>query len=212
MGRHFSRAVFLDRDGVLVEDVGLMTRPGQIRLLPGVAGALALLKGAGFKLLVVSNQAVVARGLADEAEVRALQAEVEARLVLEGAPALDGFYFCPHHPNATLERYRMDCSCRKPRPGLLLQAAGEHGIDLAGSFMIGDRATDLVAGADAGCRTILVRTGQHDAPAIETSEPIRAIAPDFTCEGLPGAAAWLLGPGAWTDLGPASGSWEPGNE
>ena len=191
MGSVISPAVFLDRDGVLVEDVGLLTRAEQIRLLPGAAEALALLREAGYLLLVVSNQAVVARGLADAAQVRALQREVAVRLVQAGAPALDGFYFCPHHPRATLPGSRLACECRKPRPGLLLQAAREHGVALAASFMVGDRPTDLQAGRAAGCRTVWVQTGQHGAAAIETGEPLAPPDPDHVCPDLLAAARWI---------------------
>jgi D-glycero-D-manno-heptose 1,7-bisphosphate phosphatase len=192
MGSANLRAVFLDRDGVLIEDVNLLTDPERIRVLPGVADALVALKDAGFLLLVVSNQTVVARGLANEDQVAALQRAVEQRLRAAGAPGLDGFYFCPHHPRATLAAYRRDCQCRKPRPGLLLQAAGEHRIDLAASYMVGDRPTDLLAGAQAGCRTVWVQTGSHLDPPIETSEPLGAAAPDFVCAGLAEAAGWIL--------------------
>ncbi len=195
MGRVSSPAIMLDRDGVLIEDGGLLTGADQVRILPGVPEALAELKAAGFALLVVSNQPVVARGLLDEAGVLALQREVEARLLQAGAPALDGFYFCPHHPRATLPAYRQACPCRKPRPGMLLQAAAEHGIDLPASFMVGDRPTDLHAGARAGCRTIWVETGRHLAPLIETSEPLPPLRPDHVCADLAQAARWILAQG-----------------
>jgi D-glycero-D-manno-heptose 1,7-bisphosphate phosphatase len=195
MGRPSAPAVFLDRDGVLIEDMELLTDSSQIRLLPGVAQALARLKEAGFALPVVSNQPVVARGLIDESGVAALQQEVEARLILDGAPALDGFYFCPHHPQATLPAYRQTCACRKPQPGLLLRAAADLGIDLAASFLVGDRPTDLIAGARAGCRTIWVETGKHLAPPIVTAEPLPPVLPDHVCAGLPQAALWILAQG-----------------
>jgi D-glycero-D-manno-heptose 1,7-bisphosphate phosphatase len=185
-----SPAVFLDRDGVLVEDAGLLTEASQIRVLPGAVEGLSLLRRAGFRLVVVSNQAVVARGLLTEAEVVSLHGEVEAAL---GTPPLDGFYFCPHHPKATLPTYRMACACRKPSPGMLLQAASDLGLDLAASFMVGDRPTDLIAGERAGCRTIWVQTGQHDAPLIETGEVLDPPRPDFICENLAAAARWILG-------------------
>lgn len=187
------RAVFLDRDGVLIEDVDLLTESTRIRILPGVPEALARLKAAGFALLVVSNQTVVARGLLDEAQVLALHIEVEARLAASGAPPLDGFYFCPHHPKATLACYRCDCECRKPRPGLLLQAAREHGIDLASSFLVGDRPSDILAGAAAGCRTLWVETGQHQAPPIETIDAPAVPRPDFICADLRAGTRWILG-------------------
>jgi D-glycero-D-manno-heptose 1,7-bisphosphate phosphatase len=187
------RAVFLDRDGVLIEDAGLITAVGQVHILPGVPEALTRLKAAGFRLVVVSNQAVVARGLLTPEQVRALHGEVEAILRRQGAPALDGFYFCPHHPRATLPEFRQDCACRKPKPGLLLQAARELGLRSEVSFMVGDRPTDLLAGARAGCRTVWTQTGQHGASLIETAEILEAPPQaDFVCPGLPEAARWIL--------------------
>lgn len=193
MGNQATRAVFLDRDGVLIEDVDLLTEASRIRILPGVPEALARLKGAGYALVVVSNQAVVARGLLEEFQVLDLHQEVERRLMEAGAPALDGFYFCPHHPRATLPRYRTECPCRKPRPGMLVRASEALGIDLASSFMVGDRPTDILAGEAAGCRTVWVETGQHGAPAIETAEVMKAPRPDHVCADLAQGAAWILG-------------------
>ena len=186
-------AVFLDRDGVLVEDCDLITRPEQFRVLPGVPEALARLQRAGFALVVVSNQAVVARGLATEDEVEQLNVHLERVLVRAGAPPVERWYFCPHHPAATLPAYRVDCACRKPRPGMLERAACELGLDLRASFMVGDRWTDVAAGARAGCRTVLVETGQHLAPPIQTSESLEAsIRADAIRGGLREAAEWIL--------------------
>jgi D-glycero-D-manno-heptose 1,7-bisphosphate phosphatase len=183
------RAMFLDRDGVLIEDAGLLTHADEIRVFPGVPEALERLKQAGFALVVISNQAVVARGLLTETQVAELEREVEARL----GTKLDGFYFCPHHPQATLPEYRTQCDCRKPRPGLIFQAARELGLDLPGSFMVGDRPTDLLAGVRAGCRTIWVQTGQHTAAPIQTSEESAPPPePDHICAGFPEAVAWIL--------------------
>jgi len=187
------RAVFLDRDGVIVEDSGLLICSEGIRILPGVPQALSRLKDHGFALVIITNQAVIARGLLTESQVVGLEREIEARLMARGAPALDGFYVCPHHPKATLPEYRLVCSCRKPNPGLLLQAARELGLDLAGSFMVGDRPTDLLAGARAGCRTIWAQTGQHKAEPIETGpDTSPAPLPDLICDGLPEATNWIL--------------------
>ena len=179
---------------MLVEDRDLITRPEQFRILPGVPDALARLRRAGFALVVASNQAVVARGLATAVDVRRLNQHLEGLLVEAGAPRLDGWYFCPHHPSATLPAYRGDCECRKPRPGLLLQAARDLGLDLAASFMVGDRLTDVAAGVRAGCRTALVETGRHAAPPIATVEPLElAVGPDAVCADLAAAAHWILG-------------------
>lgn len=188
-----SAAIFLDRDGVLIEDVYLLINPGDIRVLEGVPQALRSLKEAGFKLIVISNQTVVSRGLVTEREVCAINAEMERLLEQAGGPHLDGFYFCPHHPKATLPAYRIACECRKPRPGLLLRAAGEHDLDLGASFVVGDRITDIIAGARAGCRTVLVQTGKHQAAPIETVEPLdESVQPDHVCADLRAAADRIL--------------------
>jgi D-glycero-D-manno-heptose 1,7-bisphosphate phosphatase len=188
-----NRAVFLDRDGVLVEDVDVLTHPGQLRVLPGVPAALRQLHDHGFKLVVVTNQPVVARGLATEADISTVH-QALARLIEEdGGCAPDRFYTCPHHPRATLPDYRQDCDCRKPRTGMLRRAAGELGLDLTASYLVGDRLTDIIAGAHAGCRTLLVETGKHLAPLISTSDPIdTGVEPDFRCADLAAATQWIL--------------------
>jgi D-glycero-D-manno-heptose 1,7-bisphosphate phosphatase len=163
-------AVFLDRDGVIIRDVDLLVRVDQIELLPGAAAAVRRLRDARLPVVIVTNQPVVARGFVTEEEVLALEAVIEQRLGDAGA-IVDGFYYCPHHPRATLAEYRLACECRKPRPGMLLRAARELGLDLAASTMIGDRLSDVTAGRRAGCRTILVETGMHGAPPIESPDP-----------------------------------------
>jgi D-glycero-D-manno-heptose 1,7-bisphosphate phosphatase len=189
-----SAAIFLDRDGVLIEDIHLLTNPEDIRVLEGVPQALRSLQGTGFRLIVISNQAVVARGLLTEQEVYAINEKMEHLLEQAGGPHLDGFYFCPHHPNATLPAYRIACECRKPRPGLLLRAAREHNLNLGASFVVGDRITDIIAGARAGCRTVLVQTGKHMAPLIETVDLLDgSVQPDYVCSDLKAAAVWILG-------------------
>jgi D-glycero-D-manno-heptose 1,7-bisphosphate phosphatase len=188
-----NRAVILDRDGVLVEDVDLLTRGDQLCLLPGVPSALNTLRNAGFALVVVSNQPVVARGLVTEQEIEMIHAELDRLLLAAGGPAMDRYYFCPHHPKATLLAYRVDCDCRKPKPGLLQKAAGELNLDLRTSFIVGDRITDIIAGAKAGCHTVLVQTGKHLEKPIETSEPLdTTISPDHICADLPAAEEWIL--------------------
>lgn len=187
------KAIFLDRDGVLVADNGFVTQASQFQPLPGVHQALRQLSGAGFLLLVVTNQALVARGLLSEGELEALHGQMNALFEEAGAPRMDGIYACPHHPNATLPQYRTTCECRKPRPGLLRAAAHDHGIDLNGSFLVGDRFTDILAGSAAGCRTVWVQTGQHLAPAIETADLLdQAVSADHVCADLLAASAWIL--------------------
>jgi D-glycero-D-manno-heptose 1,7-bisphosphate phosphatase len=188
-----SRAVFLDRDGVLIEDRDLLVDPAEIRVLDGVPLALLELKRACYLLIVISNQAVVARGLATEHRVDLIHVEMRRLLEKAGAPPLDAVYFCPHHPNATLPEYRLACECRKPRPGSLLRAVAEHNVDLNASFMVGDRMTDIIAGRAAGCRTVLVKGPKHMAPPIVTVEPLeKSLKPDHTCFDLFAAANWIL--------------------
>ena len=150
-------AVFLDRDGTLIEEVHYLAAAEQVRLLPGAADAVRRLNEAGVLVVVVTNQAGVARGYFPESRV----AEVHERLstLLAEHVRIDAYFHCPHHPTEGVGVYRVECECRKPKPGLLLAAARELDIDLARSWMIGDKPSDAEAGAAAGCRTILVRTG-----------------------------------------------------
>jgi D-glycero-D-manno-heptose 1,7-bisphosphate phosphatase len=186
-------AVFLDRDGVLIDDVDLLVRPEQIRILGGVPEALRALAGAGYALVVVTNQPVVARGVATERDVEAVHDELARRLTRSDAPPLDGVYVCPHHPDATLAGYRTDCDCRKPRPGLLVRAARELDLDLASSYLVGDRPSDIAAGASVGCTTVLVRSGRHAERPIVSSAPLEPPpVPDHACDDLAAAADWIL--------------------
>ena len=162
-------AVFLDRDGVLIEDAHYVGTPARTRLLPGAAEAVAALNRAGWAVVVVTNQAGVARGYFPAAAVEAVHAFLAEQLAGYGA-RIDGFYFCPHHPEGDVAEYRARCECRKPAPGMLRAAAADLGLDPARSWMVGDRETDLEAGAAAGCRTVLVRTGYGagvDATALD---------------------------------------------
>jgi D-glycero-D-manno-heptose 1,7-bisphosphate phosphatase len=186
------RAVFLDRDGVLVEDVDLLARAEDLRVLPGTSASLRRLKEAGFWLGVVTNQTVIARGLVTEAELARIHDRLRRMLRDEGAPPLDAIYVCPHHPQATLPEYRVNCACRKPRPGMLLQAAREHDLDLSHSFLVGDRLSDILAGARAGCRTAWVLSGMHSRKPIESPDPQETAEPDFTGPDLAAATEWIL--------------------
>jgi len=188
-----NKAVFLDRDGVVVKDTDLVTDIKQIIIPDDVPEALSLLKNSGFKLIIVSNQAVVARGLITEKDVEKINSEIERQIVESCGPKFDAVYFCPHHPNATLPEYRTNCDCRKPRAGMLTQAAKDYNIDFAKSFMIGDRITDIVAGKNAGCKTILLETGMHSEKTIVTVDKVdENIQPDFKCENLLTASEWIL--------------------
>lgn len=154
-------AVFLDKDGTLVDDVPYNVDPALIRLTRGAGEGLRMLRDAGFPLFVVSNQSGVARGFFSEEALRPVEARVRELLRGEGVE-IEAFRWCPHHPEGTVARYRIACDCRKPRPGMITSLAAEHGIDLARSWMIGDTPADVEAGRLAGCRSILVG-GRVDA-------------------------------------------------
>lgn len=147
-------AVFLDRDGVLVEDVHFLKEPGQLRILPGVLQALRKLQDR-FHMFVVTNQSGIARGILTEEELEAIHLELVERLWTEGI-YLDGLYYCPHLREGTVPAYRLECDCRKPKPGMLLRAGDDWGIDLAGSFMMGDNPRDVEAARAAGVTGILI--------------------------------------------------------
>ena len=185
-----ARALFLDRDGVVVRESEALG-PRDLELLPGVAAAIAAARGAGYKVVVVTNQPVVARGLMSEDDVRAAHARLGESLAREGG-VVDAFYFCPHHPSATLAAYRVACECRKPRPGMLLAAARDLAIDLAASVMVGDRASDVAAGKRAGCRAVLVHSGAHDAAPIASPDRFDDVRPDATYADLAAAVRALL--------------------
>jgi D-glycero-D-manno-heptose 1,7-bisphosphate phosphatase len=151
-------AVFLDRDGTIIREVNYLSDPSQVELLPGAAAAIARWNAEGTAVVVVTNQAGVARGYFAESRIVEVHRRLD-ELLAEHRAHIDGYYYCPHHPTAGDASYRRDCSCRKPLPGMLLHAASEMSLDLAASVMIGDKLSDLQAGAAAGCATVLVRTG-----------------------------------------------------
>jgi D-glycero-D-manno-heptose 1,7-bisphosphate phosphatase len=181
--------VFLDRDGTLIEEMHYLARPHQVALIPGAAEAVRRLNLLGIPVVVVTNQSGIARGSMTEAQVEEVHDHLDCLLGRVGA-RIDGYFFCPHHPEAVVDRYRLQCDCRKPLPGLLHRATATLGIRLAGSCMIGDRLSDLEAGARAGCRPLLVRTGYGaavDPASIPTALDVLAIA-----DALPAAVdIWL---------------------
>ncbi|HET6575369.1 MAG TPA: HAD family hydrolase [Fimbriiglobus sp.] len=151
-------AVFLDRDGTLIEEANYLSRVEQVRLIPGAAEAVRRVNAVGARVVVVTNQAGVARGYYPEDRVAAVHAHLSAVLGEQGA-RVDAYYYCPHHATEGIGAFRIECDCRKPKPGMLRAAARDLGLDLSRSWMIGDKVCDLEAGAAAGCRTVLVRTG-----------------------------------------------------
>lgn len=163
-----SKAIFLDKDGTLVEDIPYNVDPELIRPTEGALEALQLLDSAGYQLIVVSNQSGVARGLFPEDALLPVERKLRAIFAEAGVSLVD-FYYCPHHPQGSVPEYTIDCTCRKPKPGMLVQAAREHHVDLAASWMVGDILNDVEAGNAAGCQTVLMDNG-HESEWILTPE------------------------------------------
>jgi histidinol-phosphate phosphatase family protein len=180
------RAVFIDKDGTLLENVPYNIHPAKVHLRPGAGPALAKLCEAGFELALVTNQPGVAMGLFSPVALEAVWQRIHELLAPHGA-ALAGIYFCPHHPEGRDLRYAARCHCRKPEPGMLQQAARERGYDLNASWMVGDILDDVEAGRRAGCRTVLI------APGGETEwrdGPLRR--PHYRAANLEKAAAFIV--------------------
>ena len=160
------RAVFIDRDGTINVEKEYLYLPEQFEFIPGAIEAIRLLNKAGFLVVVVTNQSGVARGYYTEEDVHLLHRHVTSQLEQAGS-RVDAWFYCPHHPSGR-GSYALPCRCRKPQPGMLLEAARRFDIDLDSSIMIGDKLVDVEAGHAAGCRTILVRTGYgaHEEPLL----------------------------------------------
>jgi len=155
-----SKAIFLDRDDTLIHDSGYINHPSQVELIPYTAQALVEFKNLGYKLVVVSNQSAVARGIVTEEVLAQIHEKLKTLLAKENA-YLDAIYYCPYHPQGVIEKYRRESDCRKPNPGMLLKAAKDLDIDLNNSWMIGDRPKDIAAGKKADCKTILLESISH---------------------------------------------------
>jgi len=154
--------VFLDRDGVLCENVGYLGKPGGLRILPGVPQALQSL-APHFRLVVVTNQSGIAKGMFSEDDLFAVHQELAKRLAEEQV-TIEAYYYCPHHRYGAVFAYTEDCECRKPKPGLLRQASKDLGLSLVGSYMVGDNLTDLQAGQAAGAKSVIVGENRTDCP------------------------------------------------
>ena len=183
-------AVILDRDGTINEEVGYIGSPEQLRLIPGAAAALRRLQAAGFCLVIVTNQAGVARGYFDETALQRVNAHLLALLAAEGV-RVNGLYYCPHHPTEGHAPYRQVCQCRKPGDGMIRRAAEEHGLDLARSFVIGDHLSDVLLGRGVGTRTVLLLTGHGREETAKVAGTPGAV-PDRIAADLEEAAGWML--------------------
>ncbi|MEP9412422.1 MAG: HAD family hydrolase [Candidatus Brocadia sp.] len=165
------KAVFLDRDGTIVVHKPYLSSPEQLKLSPNAAQGIRLFREYGYLIIVVTNQSGVARGFFDEERLMLIHKRLMDMLEDEGV-VIDGIYYCPHHTEGVIKQYKIDCTCRKPKPGMLLDAARKHHIDLTQSLMIGDSEVDVLAGKNAGCRCVLIRNSRIDeistAPATGT--------------------------------------------
>jgi D-glycero-D-manno-heptose 1,7-bisphosphate phosphatase len=155
-----AKAIFLDKDGTLIPDIPYNVNPDLITIVPNAIEGLKQLSAEGYLLIIISNQAGVARGYFTEDKLPAVEQRIKQLLEKQGVK-LSAFYYCPHHPEGTVRRYTDDCYCRKPQPGMLLKAARDHNIDLPSSWMIGDILNDVEAGNRAGCKTVLINNGNE---------------------------------------------------
>ena len=181
-------AVFLDRDGTIIEERGYLDRLDLLELYPFTSDAIRLLNRAGYAIVVVTNQGGIGRGIIDEEFLRYAHETIDARLAA-GNARIDRYYFCPHHPDAVVPEMRRKCACRKPAPGMIEQACRELSLDPGRSVTIGDRRLDVLCGMSAGTRTVLVRTGHG---AHEEAMPLGAARPDAILNNLMEAVGWIL--------------------
>lgn len=183
-------AVFLDRDGTINEQMGYINHTCRFQLLPGAGQAIKRLNDADIPVIVVSNQSGLARGYFPEELLVAVHDKMHTLLAEEGAK-VDAIYYCPHHPEAKEEHFREACDCRKPKPGLILQASKELGLDPEKSFVVGDRWSDIKTAANCGATSILVRTGYGRGDE-QYIGPQQTIQPDFKADDLMMAVDWIL--------------------
>jgi D-glycero-D-manno-heptose 1,7-bisphosphate phosphatase len=198
-------AIFLDRDGTLIHPRHYPTRPDELVLYDNLGPELRALQAAGFKLVVITNQSGLARGLFTVADLQAMHDHLAATLAGLGV-ALHGVYHCPHHPEGVVAGLAVECACRKPRPGMLLRAAADLELDLGRSWFVGDILDDVEAGNRAGCRTVLVDLGTESPPASPVRHPdyvardtLDALRLIRAVEGLGGCANLGYLPRGWRD-------------
>jgi D,D-heptose 1,7-bisphosphate phosphatase len=184
------RAVFLDRDGVVIEEVGYLSDVSQLCFTPHSAQAVHLLNTTKMKVIMITNQSGVARGYFSEAAISKIHQEIDKQLSAEKA-FIDGIYYCPHHPEGSVKQYAIQCDCRKPGLGLLKQAAEEHSIDLKHSYLVGDKLSDVECGQKAGLISILVLTGYGKDEMKKITEG-SSVKPIYIARNLYEAAQWII--------------------
>jgi D-glycero-D-manno-heptose 1,7-bisphosphate phosphatase len=185
-----NRAIFIDRDGTLNEEVGYITKIAQFRLFDFAAESIKLINDAGWHAVIITNQAGIARGEYTEEFLAQLHTQMESSLLRQGA-RLDAIYYCPHHPDFGVPPYRQDCECRKPKPGLIEKAAKDLYLDLRECYVIGDRNRDVETGHAAGSRSVMVMTG-YGREEYSNKHTTWQRQPDHVCENLLEAVQWIL--------------------
>ena len=163
---------------MIIEEINYLSHPDQVKLIPGSAKAINTLNSLGIPVIIVSNQAGVAKGYFPITQIPLVHARLNQLLAQENAH-VDAIYYCPHHPEGSVPEYSFKCKCRKPSPGMLLEAEKNHQLDLSASWIIGDKASDVEAGINAGCKTILVKTGYGDNINSESLPPSTIIKTDL---------------------------------
>jgi len=182
------RAIFLDRDGTLIEEVGYLDRPERVELFPWSIDAIRAFNRAGWRVVIVTNQSGVARGFLTIDVVEQVHRHLDD-LLHEGGAVIDAYYYCPHHPDGKVAEYARACDCRKPARGLVDRATRELGIDPRRSFAVGDRWLDVALAREVGAAGVLVRTGYG---LTEEQRPVNGLAADAVVDNLAAAASWIL--------------------
>ncbi len=189
MNTRYERAVFLDRDGTIIEEVGYLDRPERVEFFPWTIDAIRVLNRAGLAVVLVSNQSGIARGFFTESVVDAVHARM-AEMLAKGGAHIDAYYYCPHHPDGRVPALAKVCECRKPARGLVDRAVAEFGVDPGRSFVVGDRWLDVGLARTVGAKGVLVRTGYGDSEERKGSKDVTA---DAIVDNLIAASSWILG-------------------
>jgi len=188
VSRRFERAVFLDRDGTIIEEVGYLDRPERVEFFPWTIDAIRVLNRAELAVVLVSNQSGIARGFFTDAVVDTVHQRMDDMLSAGGA-RIDAYYYCPHHPDGSVAELAKVCDCRKPARGLVDRAVAEFGVDPARSFVVGDRWLDIGLARTVGARGVLVRTGYGER---EEGKPPNGMEADAIVDNLIAASSWIL--------------------
>ena len=184
------RAVFLDRDGVIAEEIGYLRDASELRLIPDSSRAVHLLNKTGMKVILITNQSGVARGYFAEGVISQIHQAMEKQLSAAKA-FIDAIYYCPHHPEGVIEEYAIQCDCRKPGSGMLTQAAQDHGIDLKHSYLVGDKLSDVECAQRTGVSGILVLTGYGKDERKKITDG-SSVKPIYIAKDLYEAAQWII--------------------